>query len=305
MNDKPKNIFITGGTGLLGHYLIKTAPDNFNLGCSFFPISKKDVIPYHCGKRHMDISERKSVLDTLRVVKPDYLVHTAAVADVDYVERNRDEARRVNLGGTTNVIDACRENGTHLIYISSNAVFDGKNPPYAENADTRPINYYGELKVMEEDAVIKSGLKHTIIRPILMYGWNLKMERKNPVTWLIENLGKGEKARMVDDIFCNPLFAEDCARVIWRAVMLDKRGIFHVGGNDEVSRYEFACLTAEVFGFDKKLIEPVKNSYFAEICQRPKNTTYCIDKIRRELNICPRGIRDGLEAMKAADDVNA
>ncbi|MDD5173445.1 MAG: SDR family oxidoreductase [Candidatus Omnitrophica bacterium] len=305
MRKNEKKVFITGGTGLLGHYLIKTAPDNFSLGCSFFPASKRDAIPYNCDKRYMDIGEKKSLLSLLRAVKPDYLVHTAALADVDYVERNKDEARYVNLGGTLNIIEACKENRTHLIYISSNAVFDGENPPYAEDAGTNPINYYGELKVREENAVIKSGLKYTIIRPILMYGWNLVLERKNPVTWLIESLKKGVKVKMVDDIFCNPLFAEDCAGAIWRAVMLGKEGVFHVGGNDEVSRYEFACITAEVFGFDKKLIEPVKNSYFAQISPRPKNTTYCIDKIRRELNIFPRGVRDGLEAMKAAKDASA
>lgn len=289
----------------MGRYLIKTAPDMLDLGCSFFPMSKKEAVPYRCDKRHVDVSERRSVIDTIRMIKPDYLVHTAAMADVDYVEKNKDEATRVNLGGTLNIVEACKENGTHLIYISSNAVFNGDNPPYSENSDINPINYYGKLKAKEEDAVKKSGLKYTIIRPILMYGWNLAQERKNPVTGLIESLRRGSKIRMVDDIFCNPLFAEDCANVIWRIVALAKEGVFHVGGNDEISRYEFACLIADTFGFDRSLIEPVKNSYFSQISPRPKNTTYCIDKIKRELNIFPRGVRDGLEAMKVAKDADA
>jgi dTDP-4-dehydrorhamnose reductase len=131
-----------------------------------------------------------------------------------------------------------------------------------------------------------------------MYGWNLKVERKNPVTWLIDILKAGKSVNIVNDIICNPLFVQDCANAIWKIITLDKHGIFHIGGNDEMSRYEFACITAEVFGLDRSLIRPVNNSFFTGIAPRPKNTTYCIDKIKKELQIFPMSVREGLRALK-------
>ena len=103
---------------------------------------------------------------------------------------------------------------------------------------------------------------------------------------------------MVDDILCNPLFVEDCCNVILKIIALNKEGIFHVGGESEMSRYEFALITADAFDFNKNLIKPVKNSYFSNISPRPMNTTYCIGKIKNELQVFPLSPREGLKIMK-------
>lgn len=210
-----------------------------------------------------------------------------------------------NLDGTKNIIEACREVNARMIYTSSNAVFDGENPPYSESDSVNPLNYYGQIKVKEEEAFRNSGLKYAVARPILMYGWNLDVERKNPVTWLIDLLKAGKSVNIVDDIICNPLFVQDCANVIWKIVTLNREGVFHIGGEDEMSRYEFACITAEVFGLDGNLIRAVRNSFFKGIAPRPRNTTYCTDKIKKELQMLPMGVREGLRVMKDTQHENA
>lgn len=298
-------ILITGGTGLLGHHLIKSAPEAYKVSCTFFPAHKKASIPYSCDKHLLDVSDAGEVLAAFRKIRPDYVVHTASLADVDYAEKHREEAEKVNMGGTENIITACRDVGAAIIYISSNAVFDGKKPPYSEEDPLNPLSYYGCLKAKEEDMVRKSSLRHSIVRAILMYGWNLEVERKNSVTWLLDALGSGRPVNMVDDIFCNPLFAMDSCRVIWKIIELNKEGIFHVGGKDELSRYEFARVIADVFGLDKDLIKPVKNEFFSGIAPRPVNTTYNIGKIGRELGIFPLGSREGLEEMRRAKNASA
>ena len=298
MQNNSKEIFITGGTGLLGHHLVKSAPKKYNVNCTFFPINKKGSIPYNCNKYHLDIRNRDAILKTMGKIKPACVIHTASIASVDYIEKNREEALINNLGGTKNIIEACQEINARMIYTSSNAVFDGENPPYSENDSVNPLNYYGQIKVKEEEALRNSGLKYTVVRPILMYGWNLEVERKNPVTWLIDLLKVGKSVNIVDDIICNPLFVQDCANVMWKIVTLNKQGTFHIGGNDEMSRYEFACITADIFGLNRNLIQPVKNSFFKGIAPRPKNTTYCIDRIKKELQESPRGAYEGLKAMK-------
>jgi dTDP-4-dehydrorhamnose reductase len=305
MQNNSEEIFITGGTGLLGHYLVKSAPKKYNVSCSFFPANKRDSINYNCSKYHLDIRDRDVVLKTIKKNKPACVIHTASITSVDYVEKNREEAMINNLGGTNNIIEACQEVNARMIYTSSNAVFDGENPPYSENDSVNPLNYYGQIKVKGEEALRNSGLKYAIVRPILMYGWNLKVERKNPVTWLIDLLKTGKDVNIVDDIICNPLLAQDCADVIWKIVTLNREGVFHIGGEDEMSRYEFACITAEVFGLDRNVIRPVRNSFFTGIAPRPKNTTYCTDKIKKELQMFPMGVREGLRAMKETQHENA
>lgn len=305
MQNNSKEVFITGGTGLLGHYLVKSAPEKHNVSCTFFPVNKRDSINSNCSKYHLDIRNRDAVLKTIRKIKPACVIHTASIASVDYVEKNREEVMINNLGGTKNIIEACREVKACLIYTSSNAVFDGENPPYSENDSVNPLNYYGQIKVKGEEALRKSGLKYAIVRPILMYGWNLKVERNNPVTWLIDLLKTSKNVNIVDDIICNPLFVQDCADVIWKIVTLNKEGVFHIGGNDEMSRYEFAFITADIFGLDRNLIRAVRNSFFKGIAQRPKNTTYCIDKIKKELQMFPMGVREGLRVMKDTQHENA
>lgn len=293
-----KKVLITGGTGLLGYSLIKSVPDCIEPAYTFFPSDKKDSIAGNLEKYYLDVRDNKQVLDVVRAVRPDYLIHTASLASVDYVENNKEESKAVNLGGTSNIVKACRHSSTELLYISSNAVFDGEDPPYAENDTPNPINYYGKLKLEEESLVKKSGISYSVIRPILMYGWNIRSERKNAVTWLIEELKSNKQVNMVDDIFCNPLFADDCAETIWKIISLEKNGIFHIGGKDEISRYEFARITAEIFGLNKDLISPVKNAFFKGIAPRPKNTTYNIGKTEKELGIRPLGIRKGLMKMR-------
>ncbi len=295
---KNKKIFITGGTGLLGHYLLKDIPQNIEVSATYFPENKNDSIIENCDKYCVDVCDEDMVLSTVERIKPDCIIHTASIGRVDYIEKNKDEAKKVNMGGMENIIKACKKSGAKLIYLSSNAIFDGNDPPYREEDEPNPLSYYGQLKVNNEIVLKQSGIRYSIVRPILMYGWNLDVERKNPVTWLVDLLKENKPVNIVSDIFCNPLYAKDCADVIWKIIELDKKGIFHVAGEDEISRYDFACLTAEVFGLNKDLITPVKNSFFKGIAPRPVNTTYCIDKIKKELNIFPLGVRKGLEIMR-------
>lgn len=139
MYKKNKKVFITGGTGLLGSYLVGSVPEGVDASYSFFPADKKDAIINNCGKYHLDTRDKEAVFGIMETIKPDYIIHAASLASVDYVEKNKEEAKAVNLGGTSNIIDACKKVAARLLYISSNAVFDGTSPPYAEEDRANPI----------------------------------------------------------------------------------------------------------------------------------------------------------------------
>ena len=292
-----KRVFVTGGTGLLGSTLLCTASKEFELTASY----NKNTMIMERGRTsfvQMDIADKAMVFNVFDEAKPEVLIHTAAIANVDYCETHKEEARRVNVVGTANLLDACDKHGTKMIFTSTNAVFDGEHAPYSEEDEPNPINYYGKTKLEAEALVRKRGAKHAVARLMTMYGWNNPGERQNLVTWLLSRLTKGEVVHMVDDIYNNHLSVENCADALWAIVRRDKAGIYHIAGGNCISTYELALKTAEVFELDKTLIKRVKSDFFKAVAPRPKNTCYTTNKMKKELGVRPLRVREGLLYMK-------
>ncbi len=285
-------ILITGGTGLLGKALIETNP-SYNIIPTYFP-NKPDTKTGVFNE--LNITDKDKVLSSIKLVNPDVIIHTAAIGDVDYCEKNKDKSWATNVEGTKNIIEAAKECNAKIIYISSNAVFDGSNPPYREEDRVNPLSYYGETKVVCERLVRNSGLDYAIVRAILMYGWNNPLERQNMLTWI---LGSKTPLKIVDDIYSNPLLATNCAEAIWAIIKKKRTGIYHVAGADCMSRYDFALKIVEVFGLDIS-ISPVPDSYFG-FAPRPLNTCLCTEKMTLEL-VKPISVYEGLNILKGEYD---
>jgi len=293
---KRRTVLVIGGTGLLGKALIETCPFGIEILITHLRNGWQDAIP--CPTMRVDVTDKEGLFGLLEETHPEVVIHAAGANSVDFAEANKSAARTINVCGTQNVIDACHEHGSELIYISSNAVFSGEDPPYSENSTRLPVNYYGELKVEAENLVMTSGLECAIVRAILMYGWHFLQSRPNPVTTWIRSLEAQRPVQVVDDRYSQPLFAEDCAAVIWRIVESSATGIYHVAGTDRLTLYEFALQTAQVFDLDAHLVEPVPSSYFPQLAPRPVDTSFSILKIQTELQVFPMGTPAGLQQMK-------
>jgi len=293
-----RRVLITGGTGLLGVALQRSAPKDIQGFSIYFP-ERSLPLPLPFPVLAADVSDRVKMQGVFEWAKPDVVIHTAAIGSVDFAEKNREETKKINVGGTEVVVELCQIYQSRLIYVSSNAVFDGRTPFYAETAPVNPINYYGQLKVDAENLVRKSSISWAIARPILMYGWPYPGERDNPVVWWVRSLENGQPIKVVDNVFSKPLPAWSCAEVIWALMQQKRTGICHVAGRDHISLYQFALLTAAVFGLDAGLITPVPDAYFPEIAPRPQDTSFDTTKMETELGVETVGVRDGLLKMKA------
>jgi dTDP-4-dehydrorhamnose reductase len=298
-----KSVLVTGGTGLLGKGLEETMPPGWRI----VSLHQRDYQVENSKARHLilDIRDKRAVDRLFAKNKFDAVVHAAGIASVDYVEKHYAESLESNIVGTLNVTSAARRAGTHLTYISTNAVFDGKKAPYRENAPTHPINKYGDLKVQCETLVRETLTHWTIVRPILMYGWNHVVTRPNPATWIYEKLMRGETVSMVDDVWENPLYNISCGHALWAIIHKRSEGTFHLAGKDSVNRFQFAQEVARTFGLDASLIKRVSSNAFPEIAPRPKNTTFATTRMERELGVKPLTLREGLAAMKAAMSARA
>jgi dTDP-4-dehydrorhamnose reductase len=302
-NSKAKTVLVTGGTGLLGKGLEETMPPGWRV----VSLHQRDYKVENSKSRHLilDIRDKRAVDKLFEKNRFDAVVHAAGIASVDYVEKHYAESLESNIVGTLNVTSACRRAGTHLTYVSTNAVFDGKKAPYRETDEVHPINKYGGLKV-ECERLVRETLAHwTIVRPILMYGWNHMVTRPNPATWIHEKLLKGETVSMVNDVWENPLYNVSCGRALWAVVHKRPEGIFHLAGKDSVNRYQFAKEVARTFGLDASLVKAVTSKAFPGIAARPKNTTFVTTRMERELGVKPLTVREGLAEMKAAMSARA
>lgn len=303
MRPRKKTILVTGGTGLLGKGLEETAPPGWRI----VSLHQRGYEVSGSKARHLvlDIRDKRAVDRLFARNAFDAVVHAAGIASVDYVERHYAESLESNIVGTLNVTSACRRAGTYLIYISTNAVFDGRRAPYGEEDPVNPINKYGGLKVECERLVRETLEKWAVVRPILMYGWNHVVNRPNPATWIYDKLLKGEEVKLVDDVYENPLYNQQCGRALWAAVSRRPSGTFHFAGSQRVNRWQFGLAVAEAFGLDARLIRRVKSSAFPEIAPRPKDTTFSTARMQRELGIEPMTLREGLAAMRAAMSARA
>lgn len=290
-------ILITGGTGLLGKALIERRAHPVSIWAIYYGNYDMKNTP-EAMYFNADICDKDSMEKIFRSSNPEVVIHTAGAANVDYCEKHPDEARRSNVTGTKIITELCKKYNSKIVFISTNAVFDGTHAPYAEDSIPSPVNSYGKMKLEAEEIVKDGGLKHLIVRPILMYGWNNVHERSNTVTWLIEKLRKGEKVNMVNDVYENPLFNRHCAEIIWSLVASNKEGLYHVAGKDVVNRFEFANLIAEVFYLDKSLINAVPSGYFTNLAPRPSNTSYDVAKVERELNVKLPRLKESLSLMR-------
>lgn len=291
-----RSVLVTGGTGLLGKGFEETAPK----GVSIVSVHLRDYKVPRGRAEHvsLDLRDKRAVEKLFAKRRFDAVIHAAGIASVDYVERHYAESLESNIVSTLNVTAACRTRGIHHVYVSTNAVFDGTGAPYRESDATNPVNKYGRLKVECERLVQETLGSWTIVRPILMYGWNRTVTRPNPVTWIHEKLMRGESVELVDDVRENPLYNLQCGRALWAALRRKPKGIIHLAGKDRVNRWQFGHKVAEVFGLDKTLIKRVDSSRFPSIAARPPDTSFDTGRMRRELGIEAMTVEEGLRDMK-------
>lgn len=294
-----KRVLITGASGLLGKYLTHSAPAEYNVQGTWFT----SMLP---SGYVMDVTDDGNVINVFDKFQPEFVIHCAAIGSVDYCQRHWKEAFDVNVLGVQRMLKACRDYGSKVVFISTNAVFDGNHPPYSEEDDRDPVNTYGKHKVMAEDAVKAYAGKWLIFRPIMLYGTPYKGGRGNWVTRVLDFMCNGHKLQVVDDIITQPTYVQDLADLIWE-MLPEEEGIWNVGSEKPVTLYDFALQVAYAWEMDSarclNLIVPAKSYQFNDLAPRPTDTTYSLDKLRGYLTVkdkaMPSNLKEGLMRMRS------
>lgn len=281
------NILITGATGLLGSHLLRTADPADEIFSARF-----------------DILDRGAVYSAFDEAKPDVVIHCAGEGRVDFAETNRCAAWRSTFEGCENMLRASHYWDAHFVYISTNAVYNGKESPCNEDTLHDPVNAYGKYKSTCEDAVRIYAYKKTIIRPILLYGWPKLGRRDNMVTRLIKQLRAADlksfgQVPIDNEIISQPTYALDCAEAIWKIIEMqaEEFDAFNVAATEKTTLFKFASQIAKTFDLDPTLIVPVASSEIKVAARRPRDTTFGLEKLHSR-GIVLRNQEEGLLAMK-------
>ena len=286
-------LLITGASGLYGSKLAQLALER---GLEVYSSDIQSLSVY--GKFvQLDISNKEKVEEALKTIKPDVVVHAATLTDVDKCELNKALARKVNVAGTKNVVEAAQKAGSFLVYISTDYVFCGEKGLYVESDTRDPINYYGLTKV-EAEEIVKTLPKYFIARPSVIYGSTPAAGKVNFALWLIETLRKGNRVKIVTDQWNTPTLNTNLAEMTLEVVERQLTGIYHLCGATRVSRFEFAEQIADTFDLNKELIDKVTSSQFSWPAKRPTDSSLDTSKAQRDLTCKPLTLSKAFEQLK-------
>jgi dTDP-4-dehydrorhamnose reductase len=292
-----RRILVTGANGLLGQKLIELLLSKEEC----YPIAtakSKLVIDLPRGEFHlMDIAHAAQVNLVIASTKPDVVINTAAMTQVDQCETGKEKCWLANVTAVEYLVKACEANNIHLVHLSTDFIFDGTRGPLDENEKPNPLSYYGESKLAAEEVIQKSKTSWAILRTVLVFGVTKDMSRSNIVLWVKKSLEEGKTINVVNDQWRTPTLAEDLAMGCYLAATKKAKGIYNISGYEMMTPYDIAIKTAEFFGLDKSLIKETDSTKFKQPAARPPKTGFIIDKAKKELGYQPRSFEEGLKVL--------
>jgi dTDP-4-dehydrorhamnose reductase len=273
-------ILITGASGLLGLNLALEARKAHEV--TGVDRCKLAGVPFdlHCADL-LDVGAEEHVLATTR---PDWLVHCAALADLEACEANPDLAHRLNTILPGRLAAACKTRGVKMVHISTDAVFDGtKQSAYTESDMPNPLGVYSRTKLQGEHNVLSAN-PDTIVARVNFYGFSLTGKR-GLADFFVNNLSAGKPVKGFTDVTFTPTFVGDLANLLLGMLEKGLCGLYHTVGADGLSKYEFGVAIARRFGWDEKLISPDSVDRSGLTARRAHNLSLSTHKLSTDLGM--------------------
>lgn len=298
-------ILITGANGLLGQKLVGLLAPMPSITVIATARGESRLMSAYGSFQYesMDITNRADVLEIVSRQKPDVIINTAAMTNVDECEKEKGACMQLNVEAVKYLVEAAERTDAFLLHLSTDFIFSGEEGPYDEEGIPAPVNFYGESKLLAEQVVIESKIKWAIARTVLVYGIVQDMSRSNIILWVKGNLEAKKAIQVVDDQWRTPTLAEDLAMGCYLIAKQKAEGIYNISGEDMLTPYEMAMKTANFFGLDKSLITKTDSTKFTQPAKRPPKTGFIIEKAQTNLGYQPRSFDEGIRIV--AEQANA
>jgi dTDP-4-dehydrorhamnose reductase len=288
---QPKNLtLLLGASGFLGQYFARYLGDN----CIYHTSgSSKTNIPTNAAT--MKINNEQDVIRIFADYNFSRVINCIAMADIEECEKHQDESHWLNSEFPEILARLSFERNKQLIHISTDAIFNGNSAPYRESDEYSPISVYGKTKRDGELNVLAHN-KSAQIHRVNFFGTNPK--GKSLFDYFYKNLATGNITKGFTDIKFSTMYAEDTARNSIQLANSAKPGVYHVVGDQSISKYEFGLTIALEMGIDKSQIHPASINILPGANLRSKNLTLENSKMKSYGGFAPRieiGIRKLVE----------
>ena len=297
-------ILVTGASGLLGVNLaLEAARQHQVIGIANQHAIRTNVFEVRSFDLLAGADPGSRLVENLLAdVNPDWVIHCAALANMDVCELEPEQARKINVEIPRRLAQGVRQAqayhpGARLLHVSTDAVFDGQRPRsqggYLEEDQPNPMGVYAQTKLQAERAVLEADPSALVARVNLM-GWSISGKR-SLAEFFYTNLKAGSPVRGFDDVYFCPLLVNDLAHIFLNMLEQGLSGLYHVFSRDTTSKYDFGVAVARRFGFDPGLITPVSVQAANLSAARSPNLVMRTDKLSHALARPLPSWREGLD----------
>lgn len=281
--NKPR-LLVTGASGLLGLNFSLLFREKYQI----IGVCNKNVLhglPFDMVQRDFFVDDVGDLLDE---IKPQVILHCAAMANIDTCEKNPQAAERINGELPGQFAQAARKRHIKLVHISTDAVFNGidsGNDGYRETDTPTPINTYARSKLLGEQHVLECD-PNALVARVNFYGWSISGKRSLAEIFYC-NLAAGKTMMGFTDVFVSSLCIYNLADILNQMIDLNASGLYHVFSRESQSKYFLGLSIARKFGLDDSLITPVSWRDAGLSAVRSPDLRMNVDKLSSILNEAP------------------
>ena len=291
-------VLVTGSNGLLGQKIVYQLIKRKDIDLIATAKGPNRLIEKKGYKYlDLDITNENQVNRALESFKPNSVINCAAMTNVDACEKNQEDCWDINVNAVKYIATASELVNAHLVHLSTDFIFDGKDGPYAEIDSPNPLHFYAKSKLESEKIVQKIMTKWSIARTIIIYGITDNMSRSNLVIWAKKEMENGNSINVINDQYRSPTLAEDLAKGCISIVDHSAYGIYHLSGPKTYSILELVNIVADFYKLDKSLINPISTASLNQPAKRPLITGFIIEKARKDLGYNPVNFLEGIAIM--------
>lgn len=282
-------ILVTGASGLLGvniayeiskHYQVIGVANRLAYKNHEFDLITQDLLAPGAVEKLID------------KVEPDWIIHCAALANLEACEANPEQARKLNSELPGKLAAIVARGGARLLHVSTDAVFDGMRGDYQETDQPNPLSVYAQTKLDGEYAVAEAN-PDAIIARVNLFGWSITGKR-SLAEFFYNNLQGGKTVFGFTDVYFCPLLANHLADIFIKMLEANLSGLYHVVSSSSSSKYNFGVEIAQRFGFDAALISPTSVTQAGLKAARSPNLTLKNDRLKNALGTPLPDMMDGL-----------
>lgn len=285
-------LLVTGLNGFVAGSIIAHARKKWEV--HGVDISETIGLPADIHAHQLDLTDQEKVAILFHQIKPDAVIHTAAMANIDVCENNKELAWKINVEITQTIAELCKEAEIRMIVCSTDTVFDGKKGHYTEKDQPHAVNYYAETKIEAEKIVLAASAKNIVARLSLVMGLPVMGKGNSFLADTIEKLKKGESVKFPENEIRTPIDVVTLGSALAELAGSSFGGIVHLSGNTRINRYKMAIQIAETLGFPAELIISTDSNAMTGRAPRPNDASMDNSLATKILQTPMRSLSEGL-----------